>query len=173
MKVAFIGHTRLGKRANTKLLEKKVEKAVEILITQYGADEFIFGSMIGFGDLCHIVVTQLKEKYPHIIRTYRSQFVLSKKEVQRILNKHFEKCEIPSSDREMGKASHIKRNEKMIDDCDLLITFFDKDYEPRFKYYEEVSYSQKDNNTPPMGITKIALNYAFKRDKKCINLFEE
>ena len=171
MKVAFIGQHSFGDKVDTGLLEKKVEKTVEKLITENGAEEFIFGSMIGFDYICYLVVTQLQKKYPNIKRVYRSQFSLPNRKTQKQFSEHFDKCEFPLITSK--KLSHIKRNETMIDKCDLLITYYDKDYKSKGMFYEEVSITQKDNDTSsPMSETKIALNYAFRKDKKFVNLFE-
>ena len=41
---------------------------VERLIIEEEVDTFLFGSRSKFDELCHMVVTELKEKYPHIRR---------------------------------------------------------------------------------------------------------
>ncbi|MDE7079934.1 MAG: SLOG family protein [Clostridia bacterium] len=171
MKVAFIGHSKFEDNVDTNLLEQKVQNTIENLITEDGADEFIFGSLTGFDFMCYLIVSQLKEKYTHIKRVYISKTSEPNVKIQRSLSEFFEICKYPIPAREMKKKPQIKRNQLMIDECDLLIVYYDKDYKPEFEYFEEIIYTQTDNNTPPMGKTKIALTYAFKNDKKFVNLF--
>ena len=52
----------------TEELKQKVREAVERLIVEKGVGTFLFGSRSKFDELCHMVVTELKEKYPHIRR---------------------------------------------------------------------------------------------------------
>ena len=171
MKVAFIGHSKFEDDFDTNLLEQKVQNIIEKLITEDGADEFIFGALTGFDFMCYLIVTQLQEKYTHIKRVYISQASQPNRKTQQCLNEFFEICKYPLSANEMRKKPQIKRNQLMIDECDLLILYYDKNYKPEFEYFEEIIYTQTDNNTTPMSKTKIALNYAFKNDKDFVNLF--
>ena len=45
-----------------------LRETVERLIVEGGVDTFLFGSRSKFDELCQIVVTKLKEKYPRIQR---------------------------------------------------------------------------------------------------------
>ena len=68
----FFGHRKIKE---TNELKKAVYDAVEDLITNKDVDIFLFGSKSQFDDLCHSIVTELKEKYPHIKRIYvRAEF---------------------------------------------------------------------------------------------------
>ena len=56
-------------------MKNKLYESIENLIVNENVDTFLFGSKSQFDDLCHKVVTELKEKYPHIKRIYvRSAF---------------------------------------------------------------------------------------------------
>ena len=55
---SFFGHRDTPQ---TEELKQKVRETVERLIV--GVDTFLFGSRSKFDELCHIVVTELKEKY--------------------------------------------------------------------------------------------------------------
>lgn len=61
----FLGHRDIPQ---TKELKQKVKKTVERLIVEEGVDIFLFGGRSKFDGLCHIVVTELKEKYLPIRR---------------------------------------------------------------------------------------------------------
>ena len=62
---SFFGHRDTEQREE---LKQKVRETVEHLIVEEGVDTFLFGSRSSFDELCYIVVTELKEKYPHIRR---------------------------------------------------------------------------------------------------------
>ena len=62
---SFFGHRDAPQ---TDELKEKVRETVERLIVEEGVDTFLFGSRSKFDELCHIVVTELKEKYSHIRR---------------------------------------------------------------------------------------------------------
>ena len=62
---SFFGHRATEQ---TEELKQKVRETVERLIVEEGVDTFLFGSRSNFDELCHIVVTEIKEKYPHIRR---------------------------------------------------------------------------------------------------------
>ena len=62
---SFFGHRDTPQ---TEELKRKVKETVEHLIVEEGVDAFLFGSRSKFDELCHIVVTELKEKYPQIRR---------------------------------------------------------------------------------------------------------
>ena len=62
---SFFGHRDT---LQTGELKQNIKEIVERLIVEEGVDTFLFGSRSRFDELCHIVVTELKEKYPHIRR---------------------------------------------------------------------------------------------------------
>lgn len=61
----FIGHRKIDL---TKQLEEKTKKVIEDLIVNKNVATFLFGSKSEFDSLCHRLVSNLKEKYPHIKR---------------------------------------------------------------------------------------------------------
>ena len=62
---SFFGHRDTHQTAE---LKQKVRETVEGLIVEEGVDVFLFGRRSKFDEFCHIVVTELKEKYPYIQR---------------------------------------------------------------------------------------------------------
>ena len=62
---SFFGHRDTEQ---TEELKQRVKETVERLIVEEGVDVFLFGSRSKFDEFCHIVVTELKEKYPYIQR---------------------------------------------------------------------------------------------------------
>ena len=67
----FFGHRKINE---TPELIERLTNEIEVLITEKEVDTFYFGSKSEFNSLCHKVVSDLKEKYPHIKRVYVTQF---------------------------------------------------------------------------------------------------
>ena len=68
----FFGHRKIDE---TEELKNNLRGIIENLIVNEKVDTFFFGSKSQFDDLCHKIVTELKEKYPHLKRIYvRSAF---------------------------------------------------------------------------------------------------
>ena len=124
---SFFGHRDTPQ---TEELKEKVREVVERLIVEEGVDTFLFGSRSKFDELCHMVVTELKEKYPHIQRiAYLCKhesgcLVGAGAEEQRRIKeltgrdvyvREFE--DIKKSDRvnSAGRAAYVERNYWMID----------------------------------------------------------
>ncbi len=63
----FFGHRTINE---TKELKSKLVEIIEKLIADKKADTFLFGSKSRFNSLCLKLVTEIKEKYPHIKRIY-------------------------------------------------------------------------------------------------------
>lgn len=63
----FFGHRKI---AEADELRERLYKLIEALIIYKYVDTFLFGSKSEFDKLCLEVVTELKDKYPHIRRIY-------------------------------------------------------------------------------------------------------
>ena len=130
---SFFGHRDTPQ---TEELKQKVRETVERLIVEEGVDTFLFGSRSKFDELCHIVVTELKEKYPRIERIA----YLCKHETGCLVGKgKDEQCrikeltgrdvyvpeyeDIKKSDRvnSAGRACYIKRNQWIVDESYVAI----------------------------------------------------
>ena len=154
---SFLGHRNTEQ---TEELKEKVRETVERLIEEKGVDTFLFGSRSKFDELCHIVVTELKEKYPNIRRvvylckhenaclvgagmslTRQIEEIMGRKE--RVL----EYEERKKSDRvnSAGRACYVERNYWMIDESNFAIFHLD------------------ENNSTKKSGTMQAYQYAEKR----------
>ena len=135
---SFFGHRDTPQ---TDELKQKIRETVERLITEDGIDTFLFGSRSQFDELCHIVVTELKEKYPNISRIaylckHESGCLMGtgmelKRKIKGIAGRDTyvaEYEEIKKSDRvdSAGCASYVERNQWMIDESDCLILYYNE-----------------------------------------------
>ena len=155
MKVAFIGHRNVEK---TQALRDKLMRVSEKLIVNEQADTFLFGSRSEFNNLCYEVVTELCKRYSYIRRIFvRAEYEYVNKDYMEYLLENYEDTFYPQSVHGAGVNSYIKRNQVMIDMCDALVAYFDENYIPQ---------------TKTKSGTKIALNYARKKNKRVINLFD-
>lgn len=155
MKVAFIGHRNIEQ---TQKLREQEARIVETLIINENAEIFLFGSKSAFDKLCYEVVTKLREKYEDIRRIFvRAEYEFIGKDYREYLLSLYEDTYFPTDVHGAGALSYIKRNKSMIDKCDVLITYCNKDYMPR--------------KSTGSG-TRIAVNYALSKKKRIINLFE-
>lgn len=124
---AFIGHRKIEKAEEVR---QKVIDTVTGLINE-GADIFLFGSRSQFDEMCYKVVTELQVVYPHIRRVevrasneYLHQMYID------ITLKYYEETVFPKSVSGAGYRAYIKRNQAMIDMCDVLVVYYDKNYKP-------------------------------------------
>ena len=166
---SFFGHRKIDSNDN---LKQRVKESVEQLIINYGVQRFLFGSRSEFNDLCHLVVSELKEKYPEIKRicyTCKSEGCVLEVEREerekiysRVLKREihllgFEEEFEHKTKYEAGRASYVERNQAMINDSDYCVFYYDKNYVPL---------------TRTKSGTKLAYEYAVRKNKKVINLFK-
>ena len=162
---SFFGHRDTEQ---TEELKQKVREIVERLIVEEGVDTFLFGSRSKFDELCHMVVTEVKEKYPHIQRIaylckHESGCLVGegarlKQQIKQTTGRDVyvpEYEDIKKSDRvnSAGRASYVERNYWMIDDSCFVII-----------YCESAKIAKK-----PSG-TLFAYNYSKQKGKKLVLL---
>ena len=161
----FFGHRKINE---TPELTERLTRTVETLITDKDVRTFYFGSKSQFDDLCHKVVTKLKEKYSHIKRIYvRSAFQHIPDWYEDSLLKHYECTYFPEHMENAGKASYVERNQEMINKSDFCVVYYDENYAPPRR-----KNSRRDlSDYQPKSGTKVALDYAIKK-RICIkNVF--
>lgn len=161
----FFGHRKIDE---TPKLTEQLIKTVENLITDNAVTDFYFGSKSEFNSLCHKVVTDLKEKYPHIKRIYvRSAFPDISDSYENYLLESYEKTYFPEKMRSAGKASYVERNQEMINQSNFCVVYYDESYAPprrRNSKWDLCDYQPKSG-------TAVAYNYAVKKKCKIINIF--
>ena len=144
----FLGHREIN---ITDELKENLRVVIEHLITEESIDIFLFGSKSRFDSLCQEIVTELKEKYPHIKRVYvRAENPYIDESYEAYLLESYEDTYFPKSVIGAGKASYVKRNYEMIDKSCYCIIYYDEQGAP----------------TTRKSGTKIALDYAIKKGKQ-------
>lgn len=146
----------------------KVKKILESLISEKSVNVFYFGSKSEFDDLCYKVVTDLKEKYPHIKRVYvRAAYKDISDSYKNYLMESFEDTYYPEPIENSGRAVYVEINYEMINKSDYCVVYYDENYEPPKRCNKRnLPYSQ------PKSGTKLAYDYALKRKKEILNVME-
>ena len=161
----FFGHRKIDE---TEELKNNLRGIIENLIVNEKVDTFFFGSKSQFDDLCHKIVTELKEKYPQLKRIYvRSAFQHIPDWYEDSLLQHYEDTYFPEHMENAGRASYVERNQEMINKSDFCIVYYDENYAPPKR-----KNSRRDlTDYQPRSGTKIAYDYAVKKKKIIINCF--
>ena len=160
----FFGHRKIDE---TEELKNKLYEIIENLIVNEKVDTFLFGSKSQFDDLCHKIVTDLKEKYPHIKRTYvRSAFQHIPDWYEDSLLQHYEDTYFPEHMENAGRASYVERNQEMINHSKFCVVYYDENYlPPRRKNSRRDLFDYQ-----PKSGTEIAYKYARKKGCEIINI---
>ena len=161
----FFGHRKI---AETEELKNNLYEIIENLIVNEKIDTFFFGSKSQFDDLCHKVVTEMKEKYPHIKRVYvRSAFQHIPDWYEDSLLQHYEDTYFPEHMENAGRASYVERNQEMINHSKFCVVYYDENYlPPRRKNSRRDLFDYQ-----PKSGTAVAYDYAVKKKKEIINVF--
>ena len=177
--VCFIGHRTV---VNSEQLKTRLLDTLLTLISN-GAETFIFGSKSEFDSICWEVVTELQTQYPNIKRasynTPHEMTVTSKERRQleqiyaeiaggKVQFKDYECAVSSQKSQNATKDTYIMRNQEMIDDSDVCVFYYDKNYLPPRR---KQSKRQVSDYQPQSG-TAIMFAYAIQKKKTIINLFE-
>lgn len=161
----FFGHRKINE---TPELIERLTNEIEVLITEKEVDTFYFGSKSKFDDLCYKVVTELKEKYPHIKRVYvRAEYPYIHDDYKSYLLQSFEDTYYPERMINAGRAAYVERNYEMIDNSSFCVVYYDENYAPprrRNGKRDLLDYQPKSG-------TKVAYDYATKKGRAIINTF--
>ena len=146
----FFGHRTINE---TDELRERITEAVERLITDEKVDTFLFGSKSQFDALCLKIVSELKEKYPHVKRIYvRAEFPYIDDDYLSYLLKFYDETYYPEKLHGAGRAVYVKRNYEMIDSSKYCVVYY---------HESNVPATRKSG-------AKIALDYAIKKEREII-----
>lgn len=165
-KCCFFGHRSIKETDN---LKSSLQSIVEELIVKKGVKTFYFGSKSSFNDLCLDIVSGLKEKYQDIRRIYvRAEFPHIDDDYKNYLLKFYDDTYYPEHMLNSGRAAYVERNQEMINHSDICVVYYDENYMPRRR-----RNSRRDlTDYQPNSGTKIAYDYAVKKKREIINVFE-
>ncbi len=148
----FFGHRTINE---TEELKSNLNKTIEKLIVNEKVDTFLFGSKSRFNSLCLELVTDIKEKYPHIKRIYvRAEYPHISDDYKSYLLECYEDTYYPEKIIGSGKAAYVERNYEMINNSRFCIVYYDEQGAP----------------TTRKSGAKIALDYAIKQGKQITKL---
>ncbi len=157
----FFGHRKI---TGADTLKEKLYEIIEDLIIHNNVDTFLFGSKSDFDKLSLAVVTELKNKYPHIRRVYvRAEYPEINEDYRACLLKSYEETYFPERAIKAGRAVYIERNCEMVDRSCICIVYYKDGYAPpgrKNSSRDLVAYQPKSG-------TRIAYEYA-RRKKKVI-----
>lgn len=158
----FFGHRKLSE---TEGLRERLYDTIEDLILHQDVDTFLFGSRSDFDHLCLSVVTELKEKHPHIRRIYiRAEFQYINENYRAGLLKRYDDTYYPEQISGSGRAAYVERNQIMIDQSHICIVYYNEDYQPPTR-----KTSRRDLLPyQPKSGTRIAYEYAQKKGKHIV-----
>ena len=162
--VCFIGHRKIS---DTPELRERLLSILSELIKS-GTVNFIFGDHSEFIDLCYNTVTRLKEKYPAIRRIkFRKDYGDTDSYKMKFIMCGYEESYCPSGVDRAGRASYVERNQAMIEESDVCVFYYDKNYRPerRKNRCSEICDRRSESGTA------IAFKFAVKRNKTIINCF--
>ena len=148
----FFGHREIKE---TEELKSKLVEIIEKLIVDEKVDTFLFGSKSRFNSRCLELVTEIKEKYPHIKRIYvRAEYPDINEHYRNYLLESYEDTYYPEHIIGSGRAAYVERNYEMINKSKFCIVYYDEPNAP----------------TTRKSGTKIALDYAIKQKKNIVTL---
>ena len=156
----FFGHRKIEESDE---LRSRLYNAVEALIVEQNVQSFLFGSKSDFDKLCLDVVTELKNIYPHIKRTYvRAEYPYINDSYKNMLLKSYDDTYYSEKIEHSGKAAYVERNYEMIDKSTFCVVYYDENYEPPRR-----KNSKRDlTDYQPKSGTQIAYEYAAKKKKE-------
>lgn len=162
----FIGHRRIE---NEESVRERVENIIRSLL-DCGTREFIFGDHSEFCDICYEVLSQMITEYSDIVRIHYSTLSKNQSEsVMRFFVFGYEKTVFAEDyyATRATKAIYVIRDRAMIDESDVCVFYYSSEYIPIKKESSKTVKSVKESASG----TRIAFEYAVKKNKKIINLF--
>ncbi len=124
--VTFCGHSQIPSYDET-IVKAKLHSEIEKLINQ-GAKTFLLGGYGSFDLLCAKTVKELKKSHPHI------KSVLVIPYLDRDYNLNLYDCsEYPPIETVPKRLAIIKRNEYMVDACNILVAYVRVSYGGAYK----------------------------------------
>jgi len=124
----FFGHREIS---GADRLKEMLYEIIEDLIIYKYVDTFLFGSKSDLDKLCLAVVTELKNKYPHIQRiNVRAEFQYINDDYKTYLLQSYEDTYYPEQISGSDRAAYVERNYIMIERSDICVVYYNENYQP-------------------------------------------
>lgn len=163
----FFGHRKINETAE---LKERLIKTVKNLVVENSVNTFYFGSKSDFDSLCLKTISDLKIVYPHIKRIYvRTANADIDENYLNYLSQYYDATYFPEKLRNSGKCAYAERNREIIERSKFCVTYFNPNYAPPKRKTANGIITEYQ----PQSGTKIAYEYALKKKKEIINLFNE
>ena len=166
MQACFIGHRNIQKN---EVLTFSLKQIIIDLINQ-GVTTFLFGNKSEFDALSWEIVTALKQTYPFIKRVYyRATNKFIDESYEKYLLEYYEETYFSPKLERAGKYSYVERNYIMIDNSTYCVFYYNANYVAPYRRQSENKMLLRRGGKSG---TKIAYDYAIKRNKKVFNLYK-
>ena len=163
----FFGHRNTEE---TPYLMLELKKTITWLISKRDVTTFLFGSASRFDELCVKIVSEFKEEYPDIKLVYvSSHYPYIEREYRDYILETYDDTIFPIRIEKAGRASYVERNQVMIEQSDFCVFYYDENYNPPLRKRSKSSLS----NYQPKSGTKLAYEYAKKKEKVILNLLKK
>jgi len=161
----FLGHRIVPDSSELRI---RMKELVIDLIVNHDVDTFLFGTRSDFSFIAHSVVTEIKERYPHIKRIkYRHDYPeVSDYMRPYIFDDYYEDNIFPQKALNAGASVYVERDQAMIDDSDFCIFYYDENYKPPEKHHVRRYVCPVQTKSG----TALAFRYASAKNKRIINL---
>jgi len=141
----FFGHRTI---IDTPILRERIATTIEHLIVSKHVDTFLFGSKSQFNSLCYELVTQIKERHPHIRRIYvRAEFPHIDTLYTQYLSERYEDTYFPARLARAGKVVYVERNREMIDRSSYCLVYWQADHARRSGTKLALRYANQKKRT--------------------------
>ena len=171
MKVCcVIGHRKIEE---TQELIDNTKRIIRELIEEDKVTTFLFGSKSQFTNLCYDIITDFVENgaYYGLSRIkVRAEYPIISKDYYEYLKTFYEETYYYDEKLLSNKWSYIKRDRYLIDNSDISLFYYDDNYTPIDKITNNKTYFPIKKK---VSGTQLAYEYAIKKNKKIINLFNE
>ena len=163
----FFGHQKIH---ITDALISELHNILEKLIIHNEVNTFLFGNKSEFNDLCYQIVSEIRVRYPYIKRIYvRAHFPHIDDSYKSYLLQGYEETYYPTNIIKAGKLAYIMRNREMIDKSEFCVVYLDENYIPIKQNRNGIDLTV---HSPKSG-TKLAYDYALKKQRTVINIFRK
>lgn len=138
------------------------------LIKNYEVDGFYVEKKSNFVSFCCEIIREIKKDYPHVkLINVWGEYLYYNDMVDKLDLEYYDELLRPECFIGAGRNIYVKRNQYLIDNSDVILFYFNENVEDRWTERKgELPHKVRSG-------TRIAYEYAVKKKKSIINVFEE